>query len=347
MPALAVAREMKKRGWRVSWIGTQTGMESGLIARDDIPFVGLDFQGVRGKGVFGMIKGAVKLVRASARCKTLLREMKPDVVFTTGGYVCVPVNAGVKKNRCKLAIMNCDADILMSTNMILKQAWGVACGFAGSARSVAGSIGRITGNPVRAEIEALPAPAERFAGREGPLNLLVFGGSLGARVLNETLPKALALFEPEKRPHVIHQCGAKQIEETRKNYEAAGVEAEVVGFIDDMAGAYRSSDIVICRAGATSVAEICAAGAASVLVPFVVKTTQHQLGNARYMARNGAAEMVEQSQLTPEHIFGLLTRLKRDKLLEMAQKARSLCRPNAAQSVADMIEEIDLMDKKP
>lgn len=347
MPGLAVAREMRRRGWRITWIGTQKGMEGGLVAKDDIDFIGLDFQGVRGKGVFGLISGAIKLFLAGRRCKKLFAELKPNVVFTTGGYVAVPVNEGVKKHGSKLVVMNCDADLLMSTKMILRQAWAVACGFAGSARSAAAQIGQITGNPVRDDIEAIEEPQQRLAGRTGPLKLLVFGGSLGAKVLNETLPKTLAMFDPDQRPQVVHQCGKNAVESVRELYAQAGVEAEVVGFIDDMATAYRESDLVICRAGATSVAELCAAGSASILIPFVVKTTSHQRGNAKYMAANQAAWHIEQSQLTPEHLFGVLATMKRERIVQMAQNARSLCRPNAAGTVCDIIEQVDAMSAKP
>lgn len=347
MPGLAVAREMKRRGWRVTWIGTQSGMEGALVAKDSIDFIGLDFRGVRGKGFMGSLVGLWKLRQSSARCKKLLGELRPNVVFTTGGYVAVPVTAGVKKFGTKMVIMNCDAELLMSTHMIVKYAWGLACGFAGSARSYAPKIAKITGNPVRADIEAIEPPEERLAGREGRMHLLVFGGSLGAKVLNETLPKALALFDEDKRPEVIHQCGAKAVDEVKALYEAEGVEAKVVGFIDDMAAAYRWSDLVVCRAGATSVAELCAAGVASVLVPFIAKTTQHQRGNAKYMEGNGASVMIEQAQFTPEHLFGVLTRMKPAKILDLAKKARQLSRKNATASVCDMIESVDRMNKKP
>lgn len=340
MPGLAVARELARRGWRISWIGTQTGMEGALVARDGIAFTGLDFQGVRGKGLFGMVKGMVKLVLASRRATEVIRTMKPDVLFTTGGYVAVPVCNGARKNHTPVVLMNCDADLLLSSKMVMDQARAVACGFAGSARSAANGKGSITGNPVRAEIEALASPEERLAGRTGPLRLLVFGGSLGAQVLNDTVPRALALFDDEHRPVVVHQTGAKNIDKVKALYDELGIKAEVTGFIDDMAGAYRESDIVLCRSGAMTVSELCAAGAASILVPFVVKTTKHQLGNARYMQQNGAAVLLEQEHLTPEHLFGILMSMKREKILGMAVKARSLARLQAASRVADMIEEV-------
>ncbi|MCF0253698.1 MAG: undecaprenyldiphospho-muramoylpentapeptide beta-N-acetylglucosaminyltransferase [Duodenibacillus sp.] len=347
MPGIAVAREMRRRGWEVSWIGTQAGMEGGLVAKDGIPFHGLDFKGVRGKGPLGMAQGAVKLWLASREARRLIAGAQPDVIFTTGGYVAVPVSWGAKKLGRKVAVMNCDADLLMSTHMILKQAWGVACGFAGSARSAAGAKGRITGNPVRADIAAVEAPQPRLAGREGNLRLFVFGGSLGAQVLNETVPRALALFPAANRPEVLHQCGRGNKDKVEALYRELGVEGRVTEFIDDMAACYAWSDLVLCRAGATSVAELCAAGAASVLVPFIAKTTRHQEGNARYMQRNGAALWLPQEQLTPEHLLGLLMSTSREKIVEMAVKARAISRENAAGAVADMIEEIDAMRSKP
>jgi len=347
MPGLAVAREMRRRGWKISWIGTQKGMEGRLVAKEGIDFIGLDFQGVRGKGLDGMIIGGIKLILASWRCRFLVKKLSPTVFFTTGGYIAIPVNKGAQVNHVRSVIMNCDADLLLSTKMILKDVWGVACGFAGSARSIASGKGKLTGNPVRSEIEAIESPQERLTQRTGPYRLLVFGGSLGAQVLNETVPRALALFEEDKRPTVLHQCGEKFVDEVKERYASLGVKAEVVGFIDDMAKAYRESDLVVCRSGATSVAELCAAGAASILVPLVVGTTSHQLGNANYMQSHGAAIKVEQAQFTPEHLFGLLVTLKREKVLEMACNARKLTRQNAAGAVADMIEAVSEMRERP
>ena len=340
MPGLAVAREMEKRGWRITWIGTQTGMEGNLVKKDGIDFIGLDFRGMRGHGALAFVKGGIKLLLAILKCRSLIKKLKPDVFFTTGGYIAIPVNAGAKANGVPSVLMNCDADVLLSTKMIMKSAAAVACGFDGGAKRQAGARGIVTGNPVRADIEAIEAPEERFQGRTGKLNLLVFGGSLGAQVLNVTIPKALALFSEGERPTVIHQCGARFVKEVEKRYHDLGVEASVVGFIDDMAKAYRESDLVICRAGATSVAELCAAGAASLLVPLVVGTTSHQLGNAKYMSKNGASVMIEQKNLTPEALFEILKNAKREKLLAMAKNARSLCRPHAAAVVADQIEKV-------
>ncbi|WP_295477660.1 undecaprenyldiphospho-muramoylpentapeptide beta-N-acetylglucosaminyltransferase [uncultured Sutterella sp.] len=339
MPGLAVARVMKRRGWRIVWIGTTTGMEGALVAREGIEFHALNFQGVRGKGLMGAVKGGLKMLKAIWESRALLKKIKPDLVFSTGGYVAVPVGFAAQNLKRPIVLMNCDADLLMSTNTLMPFTSALACGFAGGARTFAGAKGHTTGNPVRAEIAAIAAPAERFAGRFGPLRLFVFGGSLGAQVLNDVVPEALARIPAERRPVVLHQTGRGRDAEVRAHYEKLGVAAEVVPFIDDMAARYRESDLVICRSGATSCSELCAAGAAAVLVPFIAKTTKHQLGNARYLAERKAAWVVEQPEFTPEKAAALIEGMDREKLLAVAEAARAIAVPDAAVKVADLIEE--------
>lgn len=339
MPGLAVAAVMRSRGWRVSWIGTTTGMEASLVEKHGIDFYALNFQGVRGRGLVGAVKGGVKLLSSGIEARRVLGELKPDAIFSTGGYVAVPVGYAAKTLGIPLVLMNCDADLLLSTQTLMPVCRFLACGFAGGARSWAKEKGRTTGNPVRADILAIDPPDERLAGREGRLRLFVFGGSLGAKILNDTVPEALAKIPEDVRPEVVHQTGRDRDEAVRARYEALGVKATVLPFIDDMATRYRESDLVLCRAGATSVSELCAAGAASVLVPFVAKTTAHQLGNARFMAERGAARMLKNEECTPEALAALLEGLTRDDILAMAKNARSLARPMAAEGVADLIEE--------
>lgn len=339
MPGLAVARVMKSRGWRIVWIGTTTGMEGALVAREGIEFHALNFQGVRGKGLMGAVKGGLKMLKAIWESRALLKKIKPDLVFSTGGYVAVPVGFAAQNLKLPIVLMNCDADLLMSTNTLMPFTSALACGFAGGARTFAGVKGHTTGNPVRAEIAAIPAPAERFAGRFGPLRLFVFGGSLGAQVLNDVVPEALARIPAERRPVVFHQTGRGRDAEVRAHYEKLGVAAEVVPFIDDMAARYRESDLVICRSGATSCSELCAAGAAAVLVPFIAKTTKHQLGNARYLAERKAAWLVEQPEFTAEKVAALIEDMDREKLLTVAEAARAIAVPDAAVKVSDLIEE--------
>lgn len=341
MPGLAVARVLKEQGWEIHWLGTKTGMESGLVARDAFEFTGLDFKGLRGRGVFGLVSGGFKLVRAIFSTISLMKSRRIDAVFSTGGYIAVPAALAAKALGRPLVLMNCDADLLMSTKMTLKYADKMACGFDGSARSYAGDKGVATGNPVRRDILEVQAPEERFAGRSGPLKLFVFGGSLGARVLNENLPKALALIPEQSRPFVYHQTGKGRDEAVRRAYEELGVQAEVMPFVDDMASLYAETDAVVCRAGATSVSEICAAGAAACLVPFVAKTTSHQLGNARYMHEQGAAFMIEENDATVERLAEFLSKLDRRGCLEKAVKARSLARSDAAEKVAELIVQAE------
>ena len=244
MPGLAVARVMADRGWKIVWIGTTTGMEKGLVERQGIEFHPLNFQGMRGRGITGMITGGIKMLKAIWDARKLLKKLRPTAVFSTGGYIAVPVCFAAQNLKRPIVLMNCDADLLMSTNTVLPFCDALACGFAGGARTFAGIKGHTTGNPVRAEIAALPAPAERFAGRTGPLKLFIFGGSLGAQVLNDVLPQALAMIPESERPIVLHQTGRDRDAAVREAYAKAGVAAEVVPFIDDMAARTVATGVV-------------------------------------------------------------------------------------------------------
>ena len=236
-------------------------------------------------------------------------------------------------------MMNCDADLLMSTNTLLPFCDALACGFAGGARTFAKEKGRTTGNPVREEIVAVSPPQDRMANRTGPLRVFIFGGSLGAQVFNDNMPAVFAAIPQEQRPIIVHQTGKDRDTPVREAYEKLGVKAEVVPFINDMAARYEDCDVVICRAGATSVSELCAAGVASILVPFVAKTTAHQTGNAKYMVERHAAIMVPQPEFTVERMAELISGLTRDHLLELAKNARATARPQAAEAVANLIVE--------
>lgn len=340
MPGLAVAEEMKKRGWTVSWIGTPVGMESRLVGQRNIEFDALDFTGMRGKGIKHMFTGALKLVKACFAAKALVEKRQASAMFSTGGYIAVPAAFGARSKNKPLIMMNCDAGSLMSVRAVMPWAQAVMCGFDGECAHRAGSKAIVSGNPVREDILALPEPQQRYAARTGKLNLLVFGGSLGAKVLNETVPAAIAKFPLEERPIVTHQCGKNAVEDVKALYAKYGVEAQVISFIDDMASAYNKADVVVCRAGATTVSELTAGGIPAILVPFVVSTTQHQLGNARYMQDEGAGILLEQKDLTPDSLYEILRSLTREDLLTMADKARSLAKRGAAKTVADTIERL-------
>lgn len=340
MPGLAVAGELRARGWTVSWLGTKTGMERKLVEPRGIAFDALDFSGLRGKGFRTLALGGFQLLRAIWQSRAVMRARKPTLVFSTGGYVAVPAGLAASMRSAPLALLNADAAPLLSTRMLRTLASAVFCGFDGEAARLAGDKALVTGNPVRDEIARVAAPRERYAARQGPLNLLVVGGSLGAQVLNRVVPRALAQLRADLRPRVVHQCGGQHFESTCAEYRAAQVDAEVIPFIDDIAARYAGADFVLCRAGAITVTELCVAGVASVLVPFVVSTTAHQRTNAEFLAQHGAAIHLAQDALSAESLAELLRGLTREQLADMAHRARALARPDATRVVADAIEHI-------
>lgn len=339
VPGLAVAREMQRRGWSVSWLGTTQGMENRLVPPAGITLDTIAFAGLRGKSFAQTLFGGLRLMKAFRDCLAILRRRGADAVLGMGGYVCFPGGMMAALLNKPLVLVNADAAILLSNRALLPVADRVAFGFAGAAAAQAKNA-VVTGNPVRAEIEAIAPPAERYAGRQGPLALLVVGGSLGAQVLNQTMPQAIARLAPGERPRVTHQTGQAQFEPVRAAYAAAGIEAEVLPFIDDMAARLAACDLMVCRAGAITVSELCAAGVPAVLVPLVVRTTAHQRDNAAWMAAHGAAIHLPQGELTPERLAQALRGLTRERLLAMATKARSLAHPQAAARVADEVEKL-------
>jgi UDP-N-acetylglucosamine--N-acetylmuramyl-(pentapeptide) pyrophosphoryl-undecaprenol N-acetylglucosamine transferase len=340
MPGLAVAGELQRRGWSVSWLGTQAGMERGLVEPRGFAFKAIDFSGLRGKGLKTLLLGGFLLLRALWQSRKIIRSDRPDAVFSTGGYVAVPAGMAASTLGVPIVLLNADAAPLMSTRLLKPIASGVLCGFDGEAAREAGDKGLVTGNPVRSEIAAVPAPAQRYYGRTGPLHLLVIGGSLGAQVLNETVPQALARIAPDRRPRVTHQCGAKHLDAVREAYSKAQVEAEIVTFIDDMAARYAQADLVLARAGAITVTELAAAGVASILVPLVVSTTQHQRTNAEFMAAKNAAIHLPQTEASVERLAQVLAGLDRPRLQAMAEAARALGKPRATEMVATVIEKV-------
>ena len=339
MPGLAVATEMQARGWTVSWLGTHHGMENKLVPPSGIKLDTIGFSGLRGKGALHTLTGGVRLLKAFWDCLGILRRCGADAVLGMGGYVCFPGGMMAALLNKPLLLMNADAALLLSNKALLPVADRVAFGFDGEAAGKTKNA-VVTGNPVRAEIESLPAPALRYAGRSGPLRLLVVGGSLGAQVLNRTLPAALALLPAATRPQVSHQAGATDADSVRAAYAAAGVTAEVLPFIADMPQRLADCDVMVCRAGAITVSELCAAGVPAVLVPLVVSTTAHQRGNAQWLAGQGAAWHLPQTEMTARRVADMLARMSRPALLAMADKAHALARPHAAARVADELEKL-------
>ncbi len=339
IPGLAIAREMQGRGWTVSWLGTTHGMENKLVPPSGLAMDTISFSGLRGKGALHTLTGGVRLLKAFWDCLSILRRRGAHAVLGMGGYVCFPGGLMASLLNKPLVLVNADASLLLSNRSLLPVADRVAFGFDGpAARSVKNAV--VTGNAVRAEIEALPEPAQRWAGRSGPLRLLVVGGSLGAQVLNRTLPAALALLPAGQRPQVVHQTGSAQEAEVRAAYARHGVPAEVRPFIDDMPAQLAACDLMVCRAGAVTLSELCAAGVPAVLVPLIASTTAHQRDNAAWMAGQGAAVHLPQAELNPQALADTLRGLSREGLLAMAGKARALAQPRAAARVADQIEAL-------
>jgi UDP-N-acetylglucosamine--N-acetylmuramyl-(pentapeptide) pyrophosphoryl-undecaprenol N-acetylglucosamine transferase len=334
-PALAVADRMRDAGWRVVWLGARTGMEARLVPARGYEMSWVAFSGLRGKGPLALALLPTRLLVAFWQSARAIFTQRPHVVLGMGGYVSFPGGMMAALFGRPLVIHEQNSVAGLTNKVLAHVADRVLGTFPGA---LEGAI--LTGNPVRPEIGALEPPERRYGARSGPLRLLVVGGSLGAKALNDTVPLAIALMPRERRPSIRHQAGAQHIDALRSAYASAGVEAEAVPFIDDMAKAYAEADLVVCRAGATSVAEIAAAGVASVLVPYPHAVDDHQTTNARLLSDAGAAVLLPQSQLTTERLSQLLLERDRTGLLEMARRARSLGRPDAAQTVARICEDL-------
>jgi len=338
-PGLAIAQTLRARGWEVTWLGTAAGMEQELVPKHGIAMDSIDFTGMRGKGLKHSLGGALKMVKAFSACFGYIGSRKPDVVLGMGGYVTVPGGLMARLRGVPLVLVNADAALLLSNKTLVPFAERVCFGFPANFGKAA-SKAVVTGNPVRKEILDMPAPDLRFFGREGPLRILVVGGSLGAKALNDNLPAALALIPAAQRPQVTHQSGKKNIDALRAAYAQAGVEANVVDFIDDMAAAYSHADLVICRAGAITVSELTAAGVASVLVPLVASTTSHQRDNAQWMAKQSAAIHMPQMEMSAQSVATLLETLTRGACQTMATAARSVGKRDSNDAIAQVLEQL-------
>lgn len=338
-PGLAIAQTMIARGWEVSWLGTTHGMEQELVPKSGIAMDAIEFSGMRGKGLGHTVKGGFKMIASLFAIRGFIARRKPDVVMGMGGYVTVPGGLVARLSGVPLVLVNADAALLLSNKTLVPLAKQVCFGFPAEFGAAAGKA-VVTGNPVRAEILAMAPPAARFERRTGPLRILVVGGSLGAKALNDNLPAALALMPEGERPLVTHQSGKKNIDALRASYAAAGVTANVVDFIDDMAQAYAAADLVICRAGAITLSELTAAGVASVLVPLVASTTSHQRNNAQWMAQQGAAIHLPQTEMNPASLAAMLASLSRANCQQMAQAALTAGKRDANEAIAHVLEQL-------
>jgi len=334
-PALAVADAMRDAGWRVVWLGARSGMEATLVPSRGYEMAWVRFAGLRGKGLAAKLLLPLNLLVAFWQSARAIFARRPDVVLGMGGYISFPGGMMASLLNRPLAIHEQNSISGLANKALAHLADRVLVAFPGAL-----ARGELVGNPVRAEIARLAPPEERFRARSGPLRVLVVGGSLGAAALNDTVPRALALVPADVRPRVVHQSGAKHIDQLRASYAAAGVAATLVPFIEDMATAYAEADLVVCRAGATTIAELAAAGAASLLVPFPFAVDDHQTSNARYLADRGAAILVQQRDLSPEGLAELLRGLTRERLREMAGRARSAAKPDATAAVARACMEL-------
>ena len=326
-PGLAVAAQLRDAGWDVVWMGARGGMEERLVPPHGYRTAWIRARAARGKGLVQKLLLPANLLLSFWESLRQLRRIRPDVVLGLGGYVAFPGGMMASLLGKPLALHEQNAIAGLANRVLAGVSDKVMVAFPGALKDA-----EWTGNPVRAEIAAMAPPETRFAGRSGPLRILVVGGSLGAQALNEAVPKALGVVSREVS--VVHQAGEKHLEMLRQNYLASGVRGELIAFIDDMARRYADADLVICRAGAVTVAELSAGGMASILVPFPHAVDDHQTANARFLAEQGAAILIQQRDLTPQKLAALIGSLGRDALLEMARKARSLGKPEAAQIVA-------------
>ncbi len=334
-PGLAVAEALRERAWDVHWLGAPGSMESRLVPPRGFTLETIDFGGVRGKGPITLALLPVRLLRAFWQSIRVVRRVKPDVVIGLGGYITFPGGMmGVLLGK-PLVLHEQNSVAGMANRVLAEVADRVFTAFPDVMRKA-----RWIGNPLRADFLRQPPPHERFAGRTGPLRVLVVGGSLGAQALNDIVPKALALMPAGERPIVLHQSGARQIDQLRANYAAAGVEAELTPFVEDTAQAFAAADLVICRAGASTVTEIAAVGAAAVYVPFPHAVDDHQTTNARFIVDAGGGWLVQQRDLTAEGLASLIQGTDRQELLRKAQAAQTVARTSATADMVQACEEL-------
>ncbi|HEX5125748.1 MAG TPA: undecaprenyldiphospho-muramoylpentapeptide beta-N-acetylglucosaminyltransferase [Rhodocyclaceae bacterium] len=330
-PGVAVAEALRLRGWSVAWMGNANGMEGNIVPQLGYELAWIRFGALRGKGMLRALMLPMNLLRGFWQALWAIRRVRPNVVLGMGGYVTFPGGMMAALLGRPFVVHEQNSVAGLANRVLASVADKVVGGFPNVIKRA-----EWLGNPVRADIAAIPEPAHRFADRSGPLKVLVVGGSLGAQALNTVVPQALVMIPHTARPLVTHQSGTKQLDALREAYAQAGVGGELLAYIDDMAERYAQADVVICRAGALTIAELSAAGVASILIPFPHAVDDHQTSNARFLAERGAAELLPQSQLTPLALAKLLQSLERARLLKMAQAARDLARPHAADAVADI-----------
>lgn len=340
-PGLAVARAMRDRDWQVVWLGNPKGMEATLVPAQGFVMEGINFGGLRGKGLMTKILLPFNLLRACTQSIGVLHRVKPQVVLGLGGYITFPAGLMAALLNKPLVLHEQNSIAGLANRVLAGLAKRVLVAFPDAFKNNRiKPIPQWVGNPIREEISALPTPAKRFEGRSGPLQIFVLGGSLGARVLNEVLPDALAKIPLAGRPQVLHQAGKGNAAAVQTAYANTGTSAQAFDFIDDMAGAYARADVVIARAGAMTVSELAAVGVASVLVPLPHAVDDHQTTNARFLEQAGAAILLPQTTLNAQSLAQTLMAMRREQLGDMAQRAYALAKPNATMDVVKICESV-------
>lgn len=338
-PGLAVAHALREQGWKVVWLGNPDGMEARLVPKQGIECVWIRFSALRGKGILRKLLLPFNLLRGFWQARQALKQVRPDVVLGMGGYITFPGGMMAVLAGIPLVLHEQNSVAGLANRVLAKVADRVLSGFPQVLPNA-----EWVGNPVRREISQLPPPVQRAPHSDGRLRILVIGGSLGAKALNDGVPRAISLLPADKRPVVVHQAGEKQMAELQAAYAAAGVEGDLRPFIHDMAEAYANADLLICRAGALTVAELACAGVPAILVPFPHAVDDHQTGNARFLSEAGAAVLLPQHELTPEKLADLLQSLSPATRLKMAEAARSVAKSDATALTAAVCQE--LADRK-
>ena len=335
MPGLAVAHELQAKGWQVKWLGNPNKMEGKLVPKAGIDLVPLHFAGVRGKGVTTLVKLPFTLAKACLQARAAIRQAQPDMVLGMGGYVAFPGALMACMAGIPVVIHEQNAVVGSANKSIARFAKRVLSGFPKVLPQA-----EMVGNPVRQDLLNLAAPEVRYAARTGPLKILVVGGSLGAMALNELVPQAIALLPSDQRPSIIHQSGEQHLDILEANYQAVAVSAHCVAFIDNMAEHLAQADLVICRAGAMTVAEVAAVGVAALFVPLPHAIDDHQTANAAWLSEAGAAFSQAQKSLSAQQLSDFISLLTREQLQEVAIKARSMAYINATQDIANVCAEV-------
>lgn len=335
MPGLAVAHLLRAQGWQVWWLGQPERMEGQMVPEHGFELLPIEFAGLRGKGLGAVLKLPLRMLTACRQARQAFKKVQPQVVLGMGGYVAVPGGVMARLMRIPLVVHEQNAIAGTANKLLARLARRRLVGFPGA---LPGAV--MVGNPVRAAFKSLGAPLARYAARQGPLRLLILGGSLGAAPLNAVVPEALANLPQDERPEVVHQTGRLHIETVQEHYQRLGVQAETVAFIDDVAQAMSEADVILCRAGAMTVAEVAAVGVAALFVPLPHAIDDHQTANARYLSDCGGAWLQPQSSLTSQWLSKWLRARRRDELAQVAEQAYQHAHGDATKKIALACTEV-------